>query len=121
MNKVLAFPVAIGLVLALASCEPAEPAQTSEATGSVTKVYGDAARGQVLATKWCANCHLLDAVIGSDSVPSLQAIAAGPRGLPAPLRVFLTQPHAPMPPLQLSNQEIEDLIVFIQSLNPGGG
>jgi cytochrome c len=81
----------------------------------------DAARGQVLATKWCANCHLLDAVIGSDSVPSLQAIAAGPRGLPAPLRVFLTQPHAPMPPLQLSNQEIEDLIVFIQSLNPGGG
>jgi cytochrome c len=120
MKKILVLSATIGLALSLMSCEPAGQAQTSETSGSVAKVYGDIARGQVLATKWCANCHLVDGATATDTIPPLKAIAAGPSGLPDPLRMFLTQPHAPMPPLQLSNQEIEDLIVFIQSLKPGG-
>jgi hypothetical protein len=49
----------------------------------------------------------------------LQQIANLPRRDAAYLRTFLTAPHPPMPPFQISRTDINDLVAYIVSLrNP---
>ena len=84
--------------------------------GTKAAIYGDAVRGQVIAEKWCANCHNISAESASDQIPSLPLVAMRQKGQPAVLRAFLRAPHKPMPPLHLTNQEIEDVAVFIEGL-----
>lgn len=111
----------MSLSLGLPFMTPIASAETAKVAGSSAKIRGDVARGHALANKWCASCHLVDGTAAKDQTPPFKAIAAGPKGEPDHLRAFLNQPHAPMPPLQLTNQEIEDLVVFLQSLRPVGG
>ena len=81
------------------------------------EVNGDPLLGEPIAKRWCADCHALgDGPTASDQAPGFGAIARGPRGTPEQIRAFLTQPHAPMPPLQLSRNEIENLIAYIRQL-----
>lgn len=68
--------------------------------------------GANLAQDWCAECHGLGPV-ASDAAPTFTMIA---RRDPAALRTFLSRPHPPMPPLVLSNDEIDALIAYLQSL-----
>ncbi len=75
----------------------------------------DAVRGRQLAEQWCSSCHAVERR-GSDSVPSLQQIATLPGRDANYLRTFLTNPHPPMPPLQIARTDIDDLVAYIASL-----
>lgn len=70
-------------------------------------------RGALLARDWCAPCHALNGPTASDAAPPMAVLAR----LDAPvLRAFLSQPHPPMPPLTLANDEIDDLLTFLKTL-----
>ncbi|MBV8120025.1 MAG: cytochrome c [Alphaproteobacteria bacterium] len=80
--------------------------------------WADAASGRAIAQLWCAGCH----VIGGKQTgtvpqgpPSFIAIAKS--GLDTDqLRTFLAHPHGAMPDLALTRSEIDNLILYIQSL-----
>lgn len=76
----------------------------------------DASRGEQLSKRFCASCHLLEegqtngVTVG---VPSFKAMTglANER-----LSTFLMVPHMPMPNMQLTRNEIADIIAFIEEL-----
>ena len=73
--------------------------------------------GKKLAAQWCGECHVTGAQMSaSDIGPTFQTIAA--TRSPGYLRRFLADPHAriDMPPFDLSREDIEDLVAYIESL-----
>lgn len=79
---------------------------------------GDRAAGETLALAVCANCHLVQEgqrQAPMDSVPSFAAVANDPAMDETRLRGFLNRPHFPMPSIELSRRQIDDLIAYIQS------
>ena len=86
---------------------------------ATAQVIGDAAAGHDLAQTWCSTCHVIDPAPrhASDmAAPSFAAIAAMPSTTPMALSVFLQTPHAAIPDLHLSRDEIDDLTAYILSL-----
>lgn len=78
---------------------------------------GDPAAGEAMAKQWCAACH--DTGHGAtvkDGTPSFIEVARHPDFSPDRLKVWLSDPHPPMPKLDLSRQSIDDLIAYIGSL-----
>lgn len=77
-------------------------------------------QGLKLAQTLCQNCHLLPGAETNNTVtvgiPSLSGIANRPGQTGLAIEGTLIKPHAPMPDMKLSNQEIRDLIAFIDSL-----
>lgn len=91
----------------------------SAALPAWAEMAGDTARGEKLATAWCADCHLVRADgqdIASDAAPTFTAIANDPAVEDDGLRSFLHDPHYPMPDLTLSRQEVEDFIAYLHTL-----
>jgi mono/diheme cytochrome c family protein len=85
----------------------------------VAQGVGDPAEGHRIAEKWCLNCHVVaaDARSGtSTGAPTFVAIAQMKSISPLSLRVFLQTPHARMPDLHLTREEIDDLTDYILSL-----
>jgi len=76
----------------------------------------NAARGQALARRWCAACHLVQLRLTTIDPPTFTAIANDPGKTPDHLRVFFVSPHKDMPPIQLTAQQIEDLLAYFGSL-----
>ena len=86
------------------------------AVPALAQEHGDATAGQGLALSVCANCHLVrqgQSHPPMDSVPSFSAIARDPAMTDARLSTFLTRPHAPMPNIELSRQQIADIVSYI--------
>ena len=106
--------VLLGSAASFSASESSKP--SPEKAGTAGKLFGDAERGQALITALCLGCHVVDGPVINDQVPSLKAIANNPAKDSKYLHGFLMRPHKPMPPLQLSNQEIEDVIAFVQGL-----
>jgi mono/diheme cytochrome c family protein len=78
---------------------------------------GDAVFGQEIATTWCSACHHMDdAVTAADGARPFAAMARDPKVTPDSLRGFLVKPHGQMPELNLTLQEIENLVAYIESL-----
>jgi cytochrome c len=78
---------------------------------------GDAASGLALAQTWCTGCHIVEpAAAGGDSAPPFAAIANRSNLAPGALRAWLTDPHPPMPNLELSRQQIDDIASYLDSL-----
>lgn len=76
---------------------------------------GNAKQGRMNAERWCAQCHAIEGSSrASDTGPSFAQIAETRDR--TYLQGFLTRPHPPMPPLQLSRAEINDLIAYVESL-----
>jgi len=83
---------------------------------------GNPQLGAAQADTWCASCHL----IGTDD--SQTALADAPpfteiaktmnEARRQELALWLAQPHAAMPDLSLTQQEIADLLAYIDSLAP---
>jgi mono/diheme cytochrome c family protein len=79
---------------------------------------GNPERGQQLAGRWCASCHL----VGPEQrealadVPSFASVARREDLSEALLAAFLATPHPPMPNMSLSRQEIADVLAYIRSL-----
>ena len=78
---------------------------------------GDVEIGAFLASKWCSGCHLVETSgTGTDAAPSFQSIARNRGADQAWLRAWLISPHPPMPNLNLSRLEIDDLVAYLASL-----
>ena len=98
--------------------EAAAPTPRSPRLGA--KIYGDAARGKGVVETWCASCHKMG-TSSDDRVPSLVSLATNPARTDGAIRAFLMQPHKPMPPLELSTQQIEDIVAYLHTLRPESG
>ena len=81
---------------------------------------GDPAAGQRLAERWCSGaCHISGPTSQrgtSSGVPTFAAIARMPSTTRMSLSVFLQTPHAGMPDLHLTRDEIADVAAYILSL-----
>jgi mono/diheme cytochrome c family protein len=79
---------------------------------------GDAGVGHTLAQRWCASCHAVEPMPSQvkDVPPPFVAIASSPGQNQAKLYAWLQAPHPSMPDLQLSRQNIDDIVTYIQSL-----
>jgi mono/diheme cytochrome c family protein len=81
----------------------------------------DVLRGQALAERWCANCHVVNqaATAGkADGLPTFPAIAARKDVTAATLKGAMTAPHSRMPDFQLGARDQDDLVAYIFSLRP---
>jgi cytochrome c len=78
---------------------------------------GDIDAGRRLTQQWCTGCHVAArSGSGTDSAPPLPNIAQHQGRDRQWLRTWLTAPHPPMPNLNLSRQEIENIIAYLESL-----
>ena len=78
---------------------------------------GDAIAGEALAKRWCSACHDIgQGQTSSDGAPRFAWIARQPEKTRAMLKIWLADPHPPMPKLDLSRGEIDDLLSYIESL-----
>ena len=77
----------------------------------------DAVKGQNLAKRWCASCHIVasDQQKGGAEAPPFSAIANKPGFDETKLAFFLLNPHPKMPDMNLSRSEAADLAAYIGS------
>ncbi len=95
------------LFLLFAAMIVASPAQAADALS----------RGQSLTEQICVTCHVTqDARSGSDMVAPLTEIVNERRKSAATLRAFLTAPHGAMPDVHLTRRQVDDLVVYLESL-----
>ncbi len=88
------------------------------ACGASARPIGDPQRGEALTQRWCVTCHQAKgANVATDAVPSFSWIAGQVRKNPDFIRGFLNHPHAPMPPIDLNQAEIADLIAYFDELS----
>jgi mono/diheme cytochrome c family protein len=81
----------------------------------------DIQRGQMLAERWCANCHVVNrAATGgrADGLPTFPALAGRKDVSAATLKGAMTATHSLMPDFQLGARDQEDLVAYIFSLRP---
>ena len=82
---------------------------------STAHAAGDVANGSHIAQAWCSGCHVTG-VGGTDMAPPLAEIAARPGRDEDWFHTWLSDPHPPMPRLELSRRDIADLIAYLLSL-----
>jgi mono/diheme cytochrome c family protein len=77
----------------------------------------DAAKGEIIAKRWCAACHLVspDQTQANSDAPSFAAIAK--KKSSKALTGFLTDPHPKMPDMSLTRGEIADIVAYIGTLD----
>jgi len=75
----------------------------------------DARKGEMLAIRWCATCHVVasDQQRGTAQSPPFSAIANKPGFNEATLAFYLLTPHPRMPDMNLSRSEAADLAAYI--------
>ena len=79
---------------------------------------GDPEAGRDLVRRWCTACHVVELEgTGTDAGPPLPALLAGKQRSADEIRGWLADPHPPMPNLDLSRQEIDDILAYLQSLS----
>lgn len=78
-------------------------------------------RGKAIAERLCSGCHLT----GSErregvpaGIPTFPSIANRADQTAARIRNVLIAPHAPMPDLQLTIEEIADIITWLDTFRP---
>ena len=83
-----------------------------------SSLAADAARGQQLALRWCANCHAVTPEAGrvADVPPPFANVAQRPDFDVSRLAFFLLNPHPVMPNMGLSRSDATDLAAYISSL-----
>lgn len=105
----------LGVNVAVAE-DDAPPARTPE------MARADADNGRELARRLCVSCHAVEAGAATmqSDVPSFRSIANRPGQTRESLTNWLALPHPPMPKLDLSRQEIQDLGAYLLSLRSPG-
>ena len=75
----------------------------------------DAYKGETLAKRWCATCHIVasDQQRATTQSPPFSAIANKPGFDETKLAYFLLTPHPRMPDMNLSRSEAADLAAYI--------
>jgi mono/diheme cytochrome c family protein len=77
----------------------------------------DARKGETLAKRWCATCHVVaaDQQVATTQSPAFSTIARKPDFDEATLALFLLSPHPRMPDMNLSRSEAADLAAYIRT------
>jgi len=77
----------------------------------------DVAKGERLAKRWCAACHVVaaDQKSGNTQVAPFSAIAKTPDLDAAKVALYLLLPHPRMPDMNLTRDEAADLAAYIAS------
>ena len=77
----------------------------------------DALKGETLAKRWCATCHIVasDQQRGTTQAPPFSAVAGKPNFNEATLAYFLLTPHPHMPDMNLTRSEAADLAAYIKT------
>ena len=89
------------------------------AGAAAAQELGDARSGRHLAETVCAECHAIDkgAVRSRNgNAPTFETLATTRGMTPMAIRVALRTSHREMPNLVLKNQEIDDIIAYLDSL-----
>lgn len=76
-------------------------------------------KGEALASKLCASCHVLpggNPAAVPAGVPTFRAIANKPGQTGDHIAQVLMMPHAPMPDLQMTRDEILDILAYLESI-----
>lgn len=107
----LPYVPALALVFGLSS-----PALAQDAGGTMETDPMAVERGQELAERLCAECHVVDGTRGSDAVPTLHSLANAPGMTKDRIRAFVYDPHPQMPALQIPTGQMNDLVAYIASL-----
>lgn len=77
----------------------------------------DIHQGKIIAEKWCAACHYIDGRRhATDAAPPFAQMANDPAYTETRLRNWLTEPHPPMPKLDLDRFATDDIVAYIRSL-----
>jgi mono/diheme cytochrome c family protein len=79
---------------------------------------GDPVVGKDIASRRCAQCHLVDGGRTRSAAPPLPVIARDVSWTDDRLADFLTKSHGGMRGFSISRQEIENLVAYIRSLEP---
>ncbi len=90
------------------------------ASAAVTHLSAaDVDEGERLARQWCSACHLVgdDQPAAGDAAPPFASIAESAAARPDDLEAWLADPHPPMPNLDLTRTEIDDIVAYIESLD----
>lgn len=87
-------------------------------TGSGSAFAADAVRGEQLARRWCAACHVVaaDQRQANADAPSFVTIASRRDFNARRLAILLLSPHPVMPELALRRSEAEDIVAYIGKL-----
>lgn len=88
----------------------------------VAAAADDPAHGEVLAKRWCGECHIVsaDQTRASVDAPSFFALTGDRARTIQGLADFLLLPgttHSRMPDLHLSRVEIADIVAYVVSLS----
>jgi len=84
-------------------------------TFASTAALADAANGEKLARRWCADCHVVasDQRQGSTQAAPFSEMAKIPGLNAEKIALYLLLPHPKMPDMSLSRKEAADLAVYI--------
>jgi mono/diheme cytochrome c family protein len=78
---------------------------------------GNPAEGRRLAERWCASCHEVEPnALAQDVPPSFASLGVQRNQDPGWVRAWLANPHPPMRGIELSRQQIDDIVAYLQSL-----
>ena len=91
----------------------------------VQTVEPSAARGRELAVRLCSNCHMVDGPATAATpvgIGTFRGIANRPGQTAERISNVLILPHMPMPDAQLTREEIQDILAYLETLrtNPDG-
>ena len=75
---------------------------------------GNVETGRLIAETWCKPCHAIGSPRGTDVAQPFADIAA--KRTAQSIGAFLADPHGAMPNIQLSRQQIDDVIAYMESL-----
>jgi mono/diheme cytochrome c family protein len=81
---------------------------------SGSRAADNAETGRSLAETWCKPCHAVNQRQASDLAPPFTDIITR-RSRPE-IASFLANPHGQMPNIQLSRQQIADVVAFMATL-----
>ena len=79
----------------------------------------DVLRGQALAERWCANCHVVSRTADTgraNGLPTFPGLANSKDVTAATLKGAMTVQHSRMPDFQLGARDQDDLVAYIFSL-----
>jgi len=88
------------------------------AAAAGTSAYAaDALRGETIAKRWCAACHVVSSAQqqGTAQAPPFSAVAGKPDFNETALAYFLLTPHPRMPDMNLTRNQAADLAAYIKS------
>lgn len=99
--------VSIALAFATAMLLPVSPASAANAEA-----------GKRLTERWCVSCHSPSSRSRTSDVaaPSFNAVVNRRKRTESQLRAWLSDPHPPMPQLNLTRDEIDDIVAYLEEL-----